>query len=489
MYGINLRHLGLLRFYFIRHIKRGWHEAELLSKNFMDSESATSDALFPKLIALDESDFDLRHIDRYPSDDSRLSNPNLASSTGSLHRTYSQNSFTGSATKKSRKHDVFAAWRSIETELLRECISRTLKCILKEMQREWLKVQKTSSEQGIRDLIVRFLNLVVGAHKNSEQFWSVQVTDKYIAKFGNIGLLEFPYELLEPDLNFPACGDLFDTRMEFPENQDRHLNRGTNDQDLNNSKPSTNKIISLAQLVRKDPAFIYSLVPSICRIVGIRLSDECVSQLQEFQTPLQSVNSMTVTSMLDFTMTPHTPRRPQLSPENFRGSCSSKYDNTTEARFEFVITDVDDVLPVIKHMHQLDAVEGLMLSLGAESKQEEGATPGDLSVALRLASLSTKRLHRAMTTVPDDRKTRHILADAYQIEGYAYQKLYALKSNNAVYPDNDKFFKRVKELQERSKQSFSNYARLKHDLEHTYCYKSGLSYRGPLSAYYHNNNL
>jgi hypothetical protein len=44
--------------------------------------------------------------------------------------------------------------------------------------------------------------------------------------------------------------------------------------------------------------------------------------------------------------------------------------------FEFVIADIEEIVPVVKAMHQLDFCEGMLMSIQAESRQNESADPG-----------------------------------------------------------------------------------------------------------------
>lgn len=67
----------------------------------------------------------------------------------------------------------------IRAELLLQCVSRTLKNILRCIQRDWIKSQHSDvSEQAIRQILVQFLNLVSGAHSNSVSLtlWLIFVT-------------------------------------------------------------------------------------------------------------------------------------------------------------------------------------------------------------------------------------------------------------------------------------------------------------------------
>jgi hypothetical protein len=70
----------------------------------------------------------------------------------------------------------------IRIELLNEVVSRTLKNILRQSQRVWMSKLRTTSEHGMLQLIVRFLNLVTGYHKNSSSFWSESVIPGIISR-------------------------------------------------------------------------------------------------------------------------------------------------------------------------------------------------------------------------------------------------------------------------------------------------------------------
>lgn len=60
----------------------------------------------------------------------------------------------------------------VRLELLNECVARTLKNILRHTQRKWMSTWRTTSEDGMLQLIVRFFNLVTGYHDMSNDFWN-----------------------------------------------------------------------------------------------------------------------------------------------------------------------------------------------------------------------------------------------------------------------------------------------------------------------------
>ncbi len=69
--------------------------------------------------------------------------------------------------------------------LLVEVIGRTLKNLLKDFQRRWMRSEKSTSEQGMLFLIAQFLNLVTGSHVNSSLFWSERVLVGITQRFGS----------------------------------------------------------------------------------------------------------------------------------------------------------------------------------------------------------------------------------------------------------------------------------------------------------------
>lgn len=70
-------------------------------------------------------------------------------------------------------------------KILVEIISRTLKNLLRDFQRRWMRSEKSTSEEGMLNLITQFLNLVVGYNLNSEEFWAERVVIGMIQRFGS----------------------------------------------------------------------------------------------------------------------------------------------------------------------------------------------------------------------------------------------------------------------------------------------------------------
>ena len=56
-------------------------------------------------------------------------------------------------------------------ELLLQCISRTLKNLLRDILREWIQSRRSVAEYPMRERVVQFLNLITGANRNSAVFW------------------------------------------------------------------------------------------------------------------------------------------------------------------------------------------------------------------------------------------------------------------------------------------------------------------------------
>lgn len=84
-----------------------------------------------------------------------------------VHVTCSMRLFSDHTSDIAHAKQLFLCYR-IRTELLLQCVSRTLKNILRDILRSWIKSQRSDvSEQAIRQILVQFLNLVSGAHTNS----------------------------------------------------------------------------------------------------------------------------------------------------------------------------------------------------------------------------------------------------------------------------------------------------------------------------------
>lgn len=76
----------------------------------------------------------------------------------------------------------------VRTALLLQIIARTMKNILRDFQRRWMKSQRSTSEEGMFLLLSQFLNLIVGSHANSDRFWSGHLVIGIIQRFGGCAI-------------------------------------------------------------------------------------------------------------------------------------------------------------------------------------------------------------------------------------------------------------------------------------------------------------
>lgn len=393
--------------------------------------------------------------------------------------------------------------------LLKECICRTLKGILRELQRSWMSSQMTASEQGLHQLIVDFLNTVTGAHPRSQIFWDTHVTNELIKRFGEVALRAIPQ-------NLGLCLKRF---------IDSDFDEGRYCAWTGSDKSCPPGRLRLWALREADPFFLYSIVFGLCEMMGIRLSSKCTEQLKLFQTKLETHKMFSSQSCVTLPVSPavsssrskdSTPpsrsQKSRLAPATgllIRSSSSEEFShlkrstptssgknpmisNGSHPVFEFVIADIEEIIPVIKHMHQLDYVEGVMMSLEASELQSRLE---DQSAALRLVNMSVERLNRAKRTVPDDFDTVHALAEVHRVESKAYQIQKSREEQSlrrmAEYSSGKQFPKYL-ELMESMRLSISQHSNLKNeaaeksvayssDLPHTRCSKLSVSYRGTTS--------
>lgn len=118
----------------------------------------------------------------------------------------------------------------LRTQILLEIVFRSLKNILKEQQRKWMKRFKNTSEDGMITLIVNFFNLFTGSNPRSNIFWESVVIPAIGQRFGSFWLCE------EEQINLQSI------------------------------------ILSITHI---DKIFF-----NFCKRVGIRLSSECEKQFQ-----------------------------------------------------------------------------------------------------------------------------------------------------------------------------------------------------------------
>jgi hypothetical protein len=166
----------------------------------------------------------------------------------------------------------------------------------------------------------------------------------------------------------------------------------------------------------------------------------------------------------------------------FSQECLQQFQSHRAKAFEFTISDIAEMKPVVKHMHQMDFAEGLMLSLRAQEKENKNEKAG---VIVRLMTLAIDKLHAALKAVPDDTTTKYALADAYQTLAFAeWQRKDTLPSSEET-----ESVPRVAKEQispqphESLSRGFELYRSLICDETHTRCSKLKLSYRGESSRW------
>ena len=293
--------------------------------------------------------------------------------------------------------------KAIRHELLMECISRTLKNILRKTQRQYMCSQRSCSEEGMMHLVIDFLNLVTSSHPSSCEFWSYLVIPGIMERFGRVALTDNEIKLPD-DCSMPK---LFN---DYCSHDDVRL-----------------------------------LLNRLCKRGGIKLHQDCLEHLAE--GPVKG--------------------------------------------FEFAISDIVDIIPVVKHMHQVDLGEGLMLSLMGQDYDKTNSSSvvsrRQDNVKMRLMSMSVDKLHSALKAVPDDDITKQALADAYQ--GLAFASLAVagmpstttttsslkdVEDNNIINEVEDRRKNRVRHITERG---FELYRSLLWADEHTKCSKIGLSHQ------------
>jgi len=135
----------------------------------------------------------------------------------------------------------------IRTALLLQIVTRTLKNIAREFQRRWMKSEQSTSEQGMFILLTQFVNLVVGSHENSEEFWSERVFVGIIQRFGGCAI----------------------------DNNIDHLQR-----------------------VRKRPQFLKAMLKKVLDMIGLKLKEKVMNEFMcdpdpyEFEFDVQDIASL-----------------------------------------------------------------------------------------------------------------------------------------------------------------------------------------------------
>jgi hypothetical protein len=396
--------------------------------------------------------------------------------------TLSKESGVGKTKKRAAVYELF----SIQSDLLRECLTRTLKCMLREIQRDWMRSQKTASEQGLKRVIAQFLNVVCGSHPNSKHFWEEIVPKEVVERFSELALLAIPKSMGEMLLHDHDNFEFEDARVFAWMGLPLSINSSRLFSEMD---PAEKKIIRIFDVVKYDSLFLFSVVTELCSMTGVKLSADCEAQRVNYKTMLEShlhgvegeiiiPNGSFYGASPRYLMqspypqpdsTPHSgshrressfawdenasiPKAASTRPRSFRagspnagtprnddvrvsrsstisGKSSTRsglqrVDNGSQLIFKkappfiFVVADIHDIVPVVKHLHQLDFVTGAMLTLQAEKylKAEQ------FVVATRMLKTAIDTLFRARRAVPDDINTRHELADAFQMLVASLQK-------------------------------------------------------------------
>lgn len=345
------------------------------------------------------------------------------------------------------RHRV-AAQLDIRRDLLLQCVLRTLKHILHDMQRRCMR--KDSSELMMQIVVIGFLNLVTGGHKYSGYFWRAVVTQGLYKRFGEVTLSSDERdEAQAPNLNalmkettdklgdpqyVGGCGfkDDVDILLDYimSKQDDQESSREVNpSRDIHNSAYGvmTNTRSRLQEVCCVVYGDLDVLIDRLCECNGIVLSAHCKSNLK--------------------------------NADHMFG-------------FAFAKSDVVDMEPVVKHMHQVDLSQGIELSLeaqelsyrvnkhrrplagsvsenglgrsirsvsyssGQESWKEmyedyiadqirmsgkNGDNFGDrTAVVVRLAEGAEKILGSALKAIPDDHRTRNAMAENFLTLAKAY---------------------------------------------------------------------
>ncbi|CAM9637008.1 unnamed protein product [Ectocarpus sp. 12 AP-2014] len=205
--------------------------------------------------------------------------------------------------------------------MLTEMIARTLKNILRCFQRTWMKAERSTSEQGMRMLVVRFLNLVTGAHINSATFWKEKVLTGVLQRFG---------------------------------------------------------LVSLTTSERRD-------VTKISR--NPHVLQDCVFKLTEMQ-------AMVLTE-----------------------ATKAHFYADSPVGFEFMVSDIHEINPIVRYMHILDYGGGVMLSMQAQRLIAEDK--GDTRRVERLHGMAYQFFITADRSLPDDPNTQAAILSYSKSAGFS----------------------------------------------------------------------
>ncbi|CBN78661.1 conserved unknown protein [Ectocarpus siliculosus] len=205
--------------------------------------------------------------------------------------------------------------------MLTEMIARTLKNILRCFQRTWMKAEKSTSEQGMRMLVVRFLNLVTGAHINSATFWKEKVLTGVLQRFGLVSLTT-------------------------SERRD-------------------------VQKISRDPYVLQDCVFKLTEMQGVVLTEDT----------------------------------------------KAHFYADSPVGFEFTVSDIREINPIVRYMHILDYGGGVMLSMQAQRLMAEGK--GNTRTVERLHGMANQFFITAYRSLPDDPNTRAAILSYSKSAGFS----------------------------------------------------------------------
>ena len=341
---------------------------------------------------------------------------------------------------------TLAPWAmALQAEMLQEMVCRALKSLVRSRQRSWMKGTRSTSEHGIRQVrtsvvphhrprtqeagvpthplthlpnhpithgfgpwqvIVRFLNLVTGAWTEgtgSRGFWEKDVAEAVAEHFGAVAWQSVPLSCAR---DAPAMGAEWAVPPALAAWAGLGTCTGTDAAAVGAAKSPT---LSPWQLVTGDQTFLFHrIIPRFLAMSGVRVTAECAQHLADFQ------------ALLGQRQQPHAhhaQRAVARSPTSRRttdvlgGSHSAAVWGSPRAAsigaataFEFVIADVAELVPLVKHMHQLDLCEGLALSMEAEGREkrhrrscrQHTEDPTWVGALIRLVQLASHRLRKVL---------------------------------------------------------------------------------------------
>jgi hypothetical protein len=109
------------------------------------------------------------------------------------------------------------------------------------MQRTWVQSQRTVSEQAIRQIVVQFLNLCTGSHRNSYSFWSSLVKPACKVRFG-----------------ISALADGEELSSEYLFSLHRSIGNGE----------------------RNRENYLSAMIRAVCKNAGVKLTEACLEQFK-----------------------------------------------------------------------------------------------------------------------------------------------------------------------------------------------------------------